>query len=246
MTSTDRRLTVGSAPAALAAAATLAIAAFGWLVVLGQAGMATSMTAGWSAAANFRIMWAAMIVAMMLPSAVPVVVRLARVGAGPRTAVFLLVYLAIWSGMGVLAFALNAALSSFPNGIRMPAGGVVLVIGGVYWFSRFRKRTETTCRTIGGHSQLVGEVTTADVVRTGATYSMSCVACTGGLMAALVVIGISNLFWMVVLSGMVLVYKVLPRPGGLGLVTAVTLVAAGLVIALFPAWVPPFIAPQTM
>jgi predicted metal-binding membrane protein len=46
----------------------------------------------------------------------------------------------------------------------------------------------------------------------GASYGLSCLGCSAGLMVAVAIIGMSNLSWMVMLSGVVLVYKLAPAP----------------------------------
>jgi predicted metal-binding membrane protein len=46
----------------------------------------------------------------------------------------------------------------------------------------------------------------------GARYGLSCLGCSAGLMVAMVLIGMANLVWMIVLAAVVLVYKVAPVP----------------------------------
>jgi predicted metal-binding membrane protein len=46
----------------------------------------------------------------------------------------------------------------------------------------------------------------------GLRYGMSCLGCTAGLMVAMVLIGMSDLAWMIVLAGVVLAYKLGPAP----------------------------------
>ena len=49
----------------------------------------------------------------------------------------------------------------------------------------------------------------------GARYGVSCLGCSAGVMVAMVAmvpIGMSNLVWMVVLSAIVLAYKLAPDP----------------------------------
>jgi predicted metal-binding membrane protein len=41
-------------------------------------------------------------------------------------------------------------------------------------------------------------------------YGLSCVGCSAALMVAMVIIGMSNLTWILILSGVVLVYKLAP------------------------------------
>lgn len=46
----------------------------------------------------------------------------------------------------------------------------------------------------------------------GARYGLRCVGCSAGLMAAMVIIGMSNLGWVLILAGLILVYKLAPAP----------------------------------
>jgi predicted metal-binding membrane protein len=63
----------------------------------------------------------------------------------------------------------------------------------------------------------------------GTRYSISCVGCSAALMVALVVIGMSNLVWMTILTGVLLVYKLAPAPGTQGrLLLSATLVLLGI------------------
>ncbi|HYT81419.1 MAG TPA: DUF2182 domain-containing protein, partial [Actinomycetota bacterium] len=67
----------------------------------------------------------------------------------------------------------------------------------------------------------------------GARYGLSCVGCSAGLMVAMVIIGMTNLGWVVMLAGLVLVYKLAPAPNvQLKLLMSVALVAMAVVYAL--------------
>ena len=46
----------------------------------------------------------------------------------------------------------------------------------------------------------------------GGRYGVSCLGCSAGLMLALVLIGTSNLVWMIVLTAIILTYKLTPAP----------------------------------
>jgi predicted metal-binding membrane protein len=46
----------------------------------------------------------------------------------------------------------------------------------------------------------------------GARYALSCVGCSAGLMVAMLILGMSSLGWVVILAGLVLVYKLGPAP----------------------------------
>jgi predicted metal-binding membrane protein len=66
----------------------------------------------------------------------------------------------------------------------------------------------------------------------GARYGFSCLGCSAGLMVAIVLIGMSNLVWMIVLSAVVLVYKVAPGPTPRSTALTVALVALGVLYAV--------------
>jgi len=46
----------------------------------------------------------------------------------------------------------------------------------------------------------------------GARYELSCLGCSVGLMVAMVLIGMSNLVWMLVLTAVISAYKLVPTP----------------------------------
>jgi len=46
----------------------------------------------------------------------------------------------------------------------------------------------------------------------GTRYGLSCLGCSAGLMLAMVLIGMSNLVWMIVLAAVVLTDKLAPAP----------------------------------
>jgi predicted metal-binding membrane protein len=67
----------------------------------------------------------------------------------------------------------------------------------------------------------------------GVRYGLSCFGCTAGLMIAMVLIGVSNLVWMIVLAAVVLVYKIAPVPPPRATVAlTVALVALGVLYAV--------------
>jgi predicted metal-binding membrane protein len=67
----------------------------------------------------------------------------------------------------------------------------------------------------------------------GARYGLSCLGCTAGLMVAMVLIGLSNLGWMIALAAVTLIYKLAPAPTrDRILALSAALVALGVLYAL--------------
>jgi Predicted metal-binding integral membrane protein (DUF2182) len=74
------------------------------------------------------------------------------------------------------------------------------------------KGSETFCETWGERRGGVAGLDAHFSVIVGTKYGLSCVGCSAALMVAMVIIGMSSLGWIVVVSGMVLVYKLAPAP----------------------------------
>ena len=90
-------------------------------------------------------------------------------------------------------------------------GGVALVLGGLYGLTPIKRASEARCRELCAlHGPLPFSLMRSAVVV--AKYGLSCVGCSAALMVAMVIISMSSLSWIVMLSGVVLVYKLGPAP----------------------------------
>ena len=205
------------APPALTALAFLVVAAVAWAVMLEQVRAAGAMTMGLSSLASFSAGWSVMMAAMMLPSALPLVFGFARIAEGRRrwqaaTAVLGVTYLSMWLTFGLMCYLVASALpmSWRDQGLL---GGLALVLAGVYGLTPIKRANEARCRELCAlHGPLPFDLMRS-AVAVGARYGLSCIGCSAALMIALVVIGMSNLTWIVIVSGLVLVSKLAPAPG---------------------------------
>ena len=205
------------APPALTALAFLAVAAVAWAVMLEQVRAAGAMTMGLGSLASFSAGWSVMMAAMMLPSALPLEFGFARIAEGRRrwqaaTAVLGLTYLSMWLAFGLMCYLVASALpmSWRDQGLL---GGLALVLAGVYGLTPIKRASEARCRELCAlHGPLPFDLMRS-AVAVGARYGLSCIGCSAALMSALVVIGMSNLTWIVIVSGLVLVSKLAPAPG---------------------------------
>src|SRR5204862_1309170 len=116
---------------AAAAAGTLALAAVAWAIALREmSGMDMGTATELGSPGAFAAAWVPMMAAMMLPGAVPAVVRRARAG-GVATAVFAAAYVAVWAAAGAAVYLLD-----HPHGHR--AAAVLLVAAGLYELTPFK------------------------------------------------------------------------------------------------------------
>ena len=75
-------------------------------------------------------------------------------------------------------------------------------------------------------------------LRSGLVHGLDCVGCSGGLMAALFVLGVMGVFCVAVVAAAIFAEKVLPRGDRLSGMLALALVVLGVWVAASPASVP--------
>jgi predicted metal-binding membrane protein len=237
-----RLFQVGDGPQEIAAPALIAlafliVAALAWALTIVRLSSMDDMAMGLGSFGPFVASWAVMMAAMMLPSAIPLVFEFAqnmerRRGWQAATALLGATYLGVWLAFGVVCYMLyNAAGMPWPN--QGLIGGAALVIAGLYALTPVKRASEGLCRErCALHGPLPFNLMRMAVVA-GARYGLSCLGCSAGLMVAMVLIGMANLVWMIVLAAVVLVYKVAPAPTPRSMAAlSVALVALGVLYAV--------------
>ena len=219
----------------LATASSLVIlAGLAWAWTVAMAAMPACHTVG---VVPFLVMWTVMMAAMMFPAVIPVVLAyegLIRVRGGrPVVAATLFVagYLAVWGLLGLPARALldaadrlGPALPSIPK-----AGGLVLVGCGLFQLTPFKHACLRHCRAphlFLAHHWRDGALGAFGI---GAQHGLFCAGCCASLMIVLLVVGVMNVAWMVALSALIYLEKVVPGGIALGRLAGVALSVAGIV-----------------
>ncbi len=184
-------------------------------------------------------MWAMMMAAMMLPSALPMTLAFvelsARQGEHARSRSFVAAYMLVWWR--------SASPPSRCNGCCKPWGwldpmivstsalltAALLVIAGVYQFSPLKRLCLAKCRTPMGF--LLGEWRPGMYggFVMGLRHGLFCLGCCWALMALLFVGGAMNLAWIAALSIAVAIEKLLPHGERLAALLGLVLIAAGVV-----------------
>ena len=237
----------GDAPQEIAAPAVIAlafvvVAALAWALTIERSRSMEGMTMGQGPIVPFVASWVVMMAAMMLPSATPLVFEFAREAEGRRgwqvaTALLGLTYLGVWLAFGVVSYALYTAVGMpWPN--QGLLGGAALIVAGLYALTPIKRATEANCRELCAlHGPLPFNLLRGAVVA-GARYGLSCLGCSVGLMLAMVLIGTSNLPWMIVLAAVVSIYKLAPAPTlRWRLALSVAVVALGVLYLAAPNWI---------
>jgi predicted metal-binding membrane protein len=189
------------------------------------------------------LMWWAMMIGMMLPSALPMTLTFATVNRRRRelgtpyvrTAVFVAGYLLAWGVFSLVATAAqwaleHAALMSPMTRLSSPlVGGLVFVAAGLYQLTPVKHACLRRCRSPLAFVLERWHEGTAGALRMGAEHGAYCLGCCALLMALLFVGGVMNLLWAAAIAVWVLVEKLVPA----GEVLAR---AAGVMAILFGGW----------
>jgi predicted metal-binding membrane protein len=170
--------------------------------------------AGAGAAMAVASMWVAMVAAMMLPTAGPMILTYAEMaetamGEGRRTAspiALIAGYGLIWAGFAVIAAALQVALTR--AALLDPAmasasalfSGAVFVASGIYQFSPMKEACVTLCQQPAPFFATNWSEKSRDVFHLGMRQGLSCIGCCWATMLVMFAVGTMNVIWMAALG----------------------------------------------
>ena len=211
----------------------------------GTADMAAMATpAAWNAgyAVLMATMWWVMMIAMMLPSAAPMILLHAKVdrrqhlregetGGVLSTGTFLLGYLLVWGLFSVAAAGLQWAFEGAGvlspmtlNSTNAVFAGFILLFAGIYQLTPIKRACLRHCRGPISFLSRHWRPGARGAFVMGLHHGAYCIGCCWGLMAILFFGGIMNLYWVIGLALIVLMEKVMPLGARLSIVTGGLLV----------------------
>lgn len=215
----------------------VAVTAIAWVYIMydawsmQQADMATMWmpptgTAAWAPMDFFLVfvMWTVMMVAMMTPSAAPMVMMFATVNRQRRakqqpfvpTAVFLAGYLIAWAGFSAAvtfvqwplhAYTLLTPMMDNRNSVM---AAVVLMAAGVYQWTPLKNACLKQCRSPLTFIMTQWREGTTGALNMGIRHGIFCVGCCWVLMLVLFAVGVMNMLWVAVITAFVLMEKIAP------------------------------------
>ena len=195
-----------------------------------------------NAAASFLGMWIVMMIAMMLPSLVPMLWSYRRaIGtmSTPRLDRLTLrvgvAYFFVWTALGVAVFPLGVALVSVA--MELPAlsrvvpfaMGVVVVIAGALQFTAWKSRHLACCRAAPRCCHPL-PTDAGSAWRHGLHLGFHCIHCCAGLTSILLVIGVMDLRAMAIVTAAITVERLAPAGERVARAIGAVTVAAGLVL----------------
>jgi len=199
---------------------------------------------GLHSAGFLAAMWVAMALAMMLPTAVPMICAYVEIcktaTAKSITCVSPLVlmagYISVWLGFAMIAALVQSIFIHFsllsPTMVVTHQGlaSGVLISAGLYQFSTLKQACLTKCRTPLNFFFANWSYRPRDIFRLGLKQGLFCLGCCWALMLVMFVAGIMNIIWMAVLTVLMVAEKTLGNADSLRRITGFALIGWGATI----------------
>ena len=240
-------------PKVLATICVMALAGLGWFALALQAAnvgvvdaLCRALVGGQTTAASIALaagMWGAMTLAMMLPSAAPMILTYAEIAdtaakkGEPVVSPFLIAagYTVVWFGFAAVATAaqllltraalLDASLAS-ASGLF---SGAIFIGAGAYQFSALKHACLTQCRNPFQFFFTNWVTTPRGVFKLGVRQGLFCLGCCWAMMLVMFAVGVMNIVWMAAL-GIVMTLEKIGTGKRFTYAVGVGLVAIGIAI----------------
>jgi len=203
------------------------------------------------------LMWCAMALAMMIPSAAPMIMTYADIAEtawrkGERVASPLVLtggYVSVWIAFAVAAAGLQWALARaalLDRGMATASGllsGAVFVLAGAYQFSGLKHACVTLCRAPFAFFFANWTPTSDGVFRLGVRQGLYCLGCCWAMMLVMFAVGVMNVVWMAALGVLMTLEKVattmrFSRAIGVAFIAIGVAFVASSIVAHWPAAAP--------
>jgi len=172
------------------------------------------------------LMWSAMVLAMMLPSAAPMILTYAEIAdtasrKGEHVVspfALALGYAAIWIGFALLAALLQLALASVGLNSQDGAGavsrmsGILFLVAGLYQFSTLKQSCLRVCQRPFPFFFANWRMTIRGVFGLGLRQGLHCLGCCWAMMLLMLVAGVMNAVWMAGLGLVMTLEKMTSTP----------------------------------
>jgi predicted metal-binding membrane protein len=232
----------------------MTLAAAAWAVLVwqhGDVGMDVTMASSTTGlrATLFIAIWVVMMVAMMFPTAAPMILAFHQVEVSKRQSddafasawAFVTAYLLVWTLAGVAAYAVVASIqipairNAFGPTSVAQFSGAILIAAGIYQLTPLKEAWLYECRTPINTTSWYREKTGA--FRLGLHHGAYCVGCYLLLFAILFPLGMS-IGAMAVVTLIILAEKMLPRPTLVSYAIGAVLVLYGALVITSPQLLP--------
>jgi predicted metal-binding membrane protein len=191
-------------------------------------------------------MWVIMMIAMMLPTAGPMILTFSFISRDRKqkeqpyvkTSIFVAGYLIVSVGYSLLVTLLQlwlqskAVLTSVGASNSYLFSGIVLLAAGIFQWSKIKQSCLRFCRNPFNFLMTNWKEETSGALYMGLKHGLLCTACCWALMLLMFVGGLMNLLWMVVITAIILIEKVAPRGDIFAKTAGVVMAFAGIYLIL--------------
>ena len=233
---------------------TLAAAAWADLVWHSYTTTEMTMTHAVSYARHFIADWLVMMAAMMLPTALPMILTFHKVQAANRqprdafvsTWVFVVAYLAVWAFAGLAAYVGMEAAKAAAVRLALPPaaagqlGGAIIVVAGIYQHTPLKYVCLSKCREPLDFNVTSWRDGATSALEMGLLHGAYCLGCCWLLFVILFPLGIMNVGAMAAVTLVIFAEKTLPWPRLAPYATAGALVLYGALVITSPQLLPTF------
>ncbi len=191
-------------------------------------------------------MWAAMTLAMMLPTAGPMILTYAEIAdtawrKGQRIVppqVLIAGYLTVWFGFAALATLTQLVVISFAAwpivfALAAPVSALLFLVAGLFQFSALKRACLRACQTPFSFFFLNWTDRPSGVFWLGVRQGLYCLGCCWAMMLLMFVAGAMNVVWMALL-GLVMLVEKMTVSAAFGRAVGVAFTAAG--VAILAMW----------
>jgi predicted metal-binding membrane protein len=188
--------------------------------------------------AQIAALWLAMTLAMMIPSAAPMIstyLDIAEAAAAKQMKIASPFWLAAGYGAIWIGFALAASIAQWTALSAGYAGelqgcfaGLVLMAAGAYQFTHIKHACLSKCRAPMSYFLAQWSDRPLGVLHMGLDQGLNCFGCCWALMSLCFVAGLMNILWMSFIGVIMVLEKTLPEPKPLSYGLGSGLIGAGL------------------
>ena len=226
-----------------------------WALLIWQASTKSNQAMGLTMGMGtllFMAIWIVMMVAMMFPTAAPMILMFSKIYQSRRqqerpfvpTWVFVSAYLLVWSLCGVVAYPLAVGIEQLAapsmwlmeNAARL--GGVVLLVAGLYQLSPLKDICLSKCRTPVQFILSSWHDGYGGAFRMGLEHGAYCLGCCWLLFVILFPLGLMNLAVMAFLTALIFAEKALPIGRQISKLAGGGLIVYGVLVMFLPAALP--------
>jgi predicted metal-binding membrane protein len=233
----------------------LMLSALAWVFLIWQSNMMSTQAMGLTMGMSvllFMTVWIVMMVAMMFPTAAPMILMFSKISQSRRqqersfvpTWVFVSAYLLVWSLCGVVAYSLAVGIEKLTTSSMLlmenaaRVGGVVLLVAGLYQLSPLKDICLSKCRTPFQFILSCWRDGYGGALRMGLEHGAYCLGCCWLLFVILFPLGIMNLAVMALLTALIFAEKALPIGRQISKLAGGVLIVYGVIVLFLPAALP--------